>query len=254
MRVDLGLVDRVALVTGAGQGIGRQIALTLAAEGARLAVNDVDVARAESVAAEIRLKGGDAAPYVADVSDFGAVRSIFAAVEDRFGRLDVLVNNAGISLPDSADSPSSERWRRVMAVNLDGVYHCCSAAFEPMSRRGYGRIISIASYAAKRGGLLGGNVSYCTSKAAVMGLTVALAPEAAAHNITVNAVAPGFIDTELFRMHPPERRSMLAASAWLKRVGSVDDVADAVTFLASDRASFITGEILDVNGGLVLDL
>lgn len=252
--MDLGLKHRVALVTGAGRGIGRAIALRLAGEGAQLAINDIDVGLAGRTVDELRGRSAKAEAFVADVTNLAAVKEMVAQVESQFGRLDVLINNAGISIAAPFHQMTAEQWQKVMDVNLNGVFYCTSAAFPVMMKNQYGRIISVGSYAGKRGALLGGNVSYCVSKAGVHGLTISLVPEASRYNITVNAVAPGFVETDMLLTRPAEQRRQLAESAWLKRLASVEDVAGVVAFLASEAAGYITGEIVDVNGGLYLDV
>jgi 3-oxoacyl-[acyl-carrier protein] reductase len=253
--MDLNLQQRVALITGAGQGIGRAIALTLAQEGATIAVNDINPETAQRTVEEIRDLGQRAEPFVVDITDFGRVEAMVGQIEQSFGRLDILVNNAGISRPAPIQEMSLEQWRAVIDLNLNAVFYCTKAVFPIMIRQNYGRILSIASFAGKRGTLFGDNVSYSASKTAVMGFTSALATEAARYNITVNAVAPGIVETDLLKSgHPPERRKQLAGYTLLKRLAAPEEIARVITFLASDAAAYITGETVDVNGGLYLDL
>jgi NAD(P)-dependent dehydrogenase (short-subunit alcohol dehydrogenase family) len=253
--MDLNLADRVALVTGAGQGIGRAIALALARQGAVVGVNDINPDTARRTTREIHDLGAVAAPFVVDVTDFSGVQAMVEAVKQRWGRLDSLVNNAGISRQAPIHEMPLERWHEVINVNLHSVFYCTRAAFPLMMAQQYGRIVSISSLAAKRGTMFGQNIAYCASKAAIMGLTVALAAEGAPYNITVNAVAPGSIQTDMLATeHSPERQRFFLERIPLKRFATADEVAAAVVFLASDAAAYITGEIMDVNGGLYLDL
>jgi 3-oxoacyl-[acyl-carrier protein] reductase len=252
--MDLGLTGKVALITGSGRGIGRAIALKLADEGASIAVNDIIADTAESTVLDIRGRGGRAESFVADVSDFSEVEHMVDRIEDSFHRLDILINNAGISIPAAIQAMSLDQWNKVIEVNLHGVFLCSKAVFPLMVEQGWGRIITLASFAGKRGTLFGDNTSYSTSKSAVMGFTVSLAYEAAKHNITVNAVAPGIVKTDLLLALPEEKQLELADYPLLKRLASPEEIAHVVAFLASDLASYITGEVIDVNGGLYLDL
>jgi NAD(P)-dependent dehydrogenase (short-subunit alcohol dehydrogenase family) len=252
--MDLNLKNRVALVTGSGQGIGRAIAMALAAEGANIAVVDINAETAAKTAVELQQMGVKAESYIVDITDYSAVEKAVAEIVAAFGRIDILVNNAGISKPAPIQNMSVESWKQVMDVNLNGVFYCSKAVFPYMMNQKYGRILSIASFAGKRGTLYGDNVSYSTSKTAVMGFTVALAFEGARYGITVNAVAPGAVETDLMKLHTEERRKAIADFHLLKRMGKPEEVAALITYLASDQAAFITGETVDINGGLYLDL
>ncbi|HKZ51490.1 MAG TPA: 3-oxoacyl-ACP reductase family protein [Dehalococcoidia bacterium] len=262
--MDLGIEDRVALVTGAGQGIGRQICLTLAQEGARVAVNDIIGERAKAVSAEIRQAGGQAICVVADVTDGNAVKAMVQGALQEWGRLDILVNNAGMPrMPNSHQGGAavggrvpfsqSDRafWEGTMDVSIWGVLHCTRAAIEGMIERRWGRIVNITSDAGRVG--LPKESTYSLAKAGVVGFTKAVAREVGPHGITVNCVSPGTIVTEtsagwvqanrdrLFGFHP--------LAAGLDRLGQTSDVANAVAFLVSQRAEWITGQVLSVNGG-----
>lgn len=252
--MDLRLTDKIGLVTGAGQGIGRAIALSLSNEGATVAVNDIRPETAERTAQEIRDHGGRAEAFAANVADYAEVEQMVRQIVASLGRIDILVNNAGTSAPAPIQDMTLEQWHRVMDVNLNGVFYCIKATYPLMMKQRYGRIVSIASFAGKRGTLFGDNVSYSTSKSAVMGLTVSLATEAARYGIAVNAVAPGIVETDLLEALPEEKRRRLAEYPLLKRLASVDDIARIVVFLASDATGYVTGEVIDVNGGLYLDL
>ena len=231
---------RVALVTGAGRGMGRATAERLLAGGAQVALNDVNAEQIETVASEL---GSNAAAFPANVADRASVEAMIAAVTEHFGRLDILVNNAGIVSPTAFES------RRVLDVNVNGVFFCTQAVIPAMKANGYGRIVNFSSTAGKNVSTVGG-ASYTTSKAAVLGLTRAAAKELAQYGITVNAVCPGMIDTDMLRVAWSEERIQeYIPSIPLNRMGEPSEVADLVCFLASDRAAYITGAALDITGG-----
>ena len=252
------LRGRVALVTGCGQGIGRAVALRFAAEGACVVCNDVVPERAEHVAHDVEAARGAAIAAPGDVSIAEQVDGLIRSVLDRFDQLEILVNNAGIYRltppglgPVEADTEQS--WDQVLAVNLKGVFLMSRAALPIMKRRGYGRIINLGSLAGKTGGVVS-TASYSVSKAGVMCLTKCLARDGAAFGITANAIAPGQIDTDMTAEVLTRRsRSELERAIPLGRLGAPDDIASAAAFLASDDAQYITGEVLDVNGGIDMD-
>jgi len=255
------LVGRVALVTGGGQGIGRAIALRLAAEGADVGVNDVRLETATAVAEEIRALGRRALPLVADVADEEAVEGMFAEFLRTFGRVDILVNNAGIGPIHRVLDCTVEEFDRIFAVNVRGVFLCARAAARQMVRQGDGRIISAASVCGLRASP--NFVPYCASKAAVISLTQGLAHELAPHGITVNAYCPGIIDTAmtantnrrvaaLLGLSPEEVLERRLQNIPLGRLGTPEDVAELVAFLASEGAGYITGQAVPVGGGLVM--
>lgn len=224
----------------------------MAAAGARVAVNDVDQGRVDAVVTEIRRQGRTAIAAVADVTEWDAVSGMCAAVDDEFGRLDTLINNAGIIRRGTLETMRLEDWHEVLAVNLTGAFFCCRAVVPYMKRGGWGRIINIASIAGKMGDLASAP-GYGPSKAGMIALTKTLARELAPWSITVNAVAPHAIETEMTAEWTPERRAALIAQIPLGRLGTPEEVAEAVAFLASPLAGFITGETLDVNGGAWMD-
>ncbi|TYO99409.1 3-oxoacyl-[acyl-carrier protein] reductase [Geothermobacter ehrlichii] len=237
---------RVVLITGAGQGIGAAIARRFAADGERLALVDVNAEQLQGFAAELEAAGCDVLPVCADITDKARVGQLMAEVVDRFGRLDVLVNNAGIIRDGFISKLSEEDWDQVLDVNLKGAFLCCQAAFPTMKARQYGKIVNIVSRA-----WLGniGQANYSASKGGLVSLTRTLALEFARFQINVNAVAPGLIDTPMTRGMPEEARQRLIRMQPTGRMGKVENVAAAVAFLASDDAEFITGQVLHVDGG-----
>lgn len=246
------LEGKAALVTGAGRGIGQAIADRLAAEGAAVVVSDVDLAHAEQAVRELTAQGRQALAVRADVSDLRQVQQMFQKVAERLGRLDILVNNAGIIRRGSLDDHPDTDWELVLAVNLKGTYYCSREAARVMKERGYGRIVNISSVAGKVGDITSAP-SYGPSKGAVNALTKSLARELAPYGITVNAVAPHAIETEMSAEWSEEKRRSVLAQIPVGRLGKPEEVAAAVVFLASDEAGFITGEILDLNGGYLMD-
>jgi 3-oxoacyl-[acyl-carrier protein] reductase len=242
------LKDRVALVTGASQGIGRATALALAQSGARVAAAARNAGKLAEVVAEIAAAGGEAIAVPMDVADAEQVKAGFRQTSEKFGRLDILVNNAAITRDGLAVRMKAEDWDMVLRTNLTGAYFCAQQAMSMMMRARYGRIINVTSVVAETGNP--GQVNYVAAKAGLIGLTRALAVEIASRNITVNAVAPGFIVSPMTDPLPQEAKSGLLARVPLGRMGTDAEVAAAIVFLASEEAGYITGAVLDVNGGL----
>lgn len=246
------LEDRVAIVTGAGRGIGLGIARAFAREGARVAICDVRADLAEQAVAEIAAAGGQALAFPMDVTHQDQIQHVVDQILLQWSRIDVLVNNAGIYEVLPFEEITEAQWDRLLAVNLKGAFLCCQAVVPTMKHQGSGRIVNIASSAGKTGGTLAG-AHYSVSKAGLICLAKQLARELGAFGITVNAVAPGRIDTPMIHTVSEQENEDFVRRTPLGRLGAAEDVANAVLFLASDDASFITGEIVDVNGGLLID-
>lgn len=245
------LKGRVALVTGAARGIGRAVALTLARDGADVVVVDLNMVGAEETAALV--SGTRALAAQADISSEDSVVALYSKVLAEFGRLDILVNNAGIfKMTDPLDI-KAEEWDQIMAVNARGTFLMCREAMRHMKSTGRGTIINIASTAGKSGGSVMAGIHYAASKAAVICMTKSLAKYGAAQRIRVNAVAPGPTVTEMTAAWGEEANAKIAEAIPLGRYGDPEEIAEAVAFLASDKANWITGEIIDVNGGLIMD-
>jgi len=242
--------DKVAVVTGASRGIGRSISLALAGQGAKIVAVDVDLQATEEFVAELKSQGTEAIAVQGNVTVTEEVAEMMKAATEAFGRIDILVNNAGITRDALLLRMKDEDWDAVLTVNLKGAFLCSRAAAKIMSKQRYGRIINIASVVGQMGNA--GQANYCASKAGLMGLTRSNARELAKRNVTVNAVAPGFIATAMTDALPEGKRQELAAQIPLERLGSADDIAHAVLFLASDQAAYITGQVLGVNGGMYM--
>jgi 3-oxoacyl-[acyl-carrier protein] reductase len=245
---------RVALVTGASRGIGAAIALRLARDGCDLALNYVrddardNAAEAEAVADQARALDVSVACFEASVTDRDAVSAMVAQIAEELGPVAVLVNNAGITRDRTLRKLAPEDWDAVLAVNLTGAFNCCRAVVEGMTDRGWGRIVSVSSVVALLGNF--GQTNYGASKAGLIGLTKSLAREVARKGVTVNAVAPGFIETEMTAAIPVDVKEQIVGTVPAGAMGTPLDVANAVAFLASDDARYITGHVLSVNGGM----
>jgi len=246
------LKDRVAIITGAARGIGKAIALAFAREGAKVVLVDVDKEKLEILQNEIKKRKGEAIAIPCDISKSSEVKSMVDQVKKAFDRIDILVNNAGIIRRGTIETMTEEDWDRVIEVNLKGTFNCSKAVVETMKQQRYGKIVNVSSIAGKIGDITSAP-GYGPSKAGIDALTKTLARQLAPYGINVNAVSPHAIETEMSAQWAEERRKEIIASIPLGRLGKPEDVAEAVLFLASDEASFITGEILDVNGGALMD-
>ena len=244
------LEGKKAVVTGAAQGIGQAIAEVLAQGGADVVVADLDAGRCQETADRVKKRNRQVLPLSVNVGNWEDVKALVDKVVKDWGRIDIFVNNAGITRDGLVVRMKEEDWNAVIQVNLTGTFYCTKAVLGPMSKQRYGRIINMASVV----GLMGnaGQANYAASKAAVIGLTKTIAREYASRNITVNAVAPGFVDTAMTQALGDDVREMLSKQIPLGRLGEVGDIAEAVRFLASDAASYITGQVLHVNGGMYM--
>jgi 3-oxoacyl-[acyl-carrier protein] reductase len=246
----MSLEGRVAIVTGAAQGIGRAIAETLARAGADVVVADMDPGRAHETAEAIGKVGRRALNIKVNVAEWHDVKEMIDRVLKEWGKIDILVNNAGITRDGLLVRMKEEDWNLVLSVNLNGTFHCTKAVMQPMTKQRYGRIVNIASIVGAMGNA--GQANYAASKAAVIGFTKTIAREYASRMVTVNAVAPGFIDTAMTQALPAEVKETLQKQIPLGRLGQPSNVADAVRFLASDEAGYITGQVIHVNGGMLM--
>ena len=242
---------RVAIVTGSSRGIGRAIAELLAARGADVAIADVRLEAAQATADEIAAQTGQKVIAVeVNVADFEMAQHMVKTVTDAFGKIDILVNNAGITRDDLLMRMKESDWDDVININLKGTWNCAKAVVRSMMKTRYGRIVNVSSVSGQAG--QAGQTNYSASKAGVIGFTKAMAREVASRGITVNAVAPGFIPTALTVDLPDELKTQILSATPMARMGTPEEVATAVAFLASDDASYITGQILGVDGGMVM--
>jgi 3-oxoacyl-[acyl-carrier protein] reductase len=245
------LGGQVAVVTGSSRGIGRAIAIRLGRDGAAVAVTYATQREAaEETVRAIEQAGGRAAAFGFDVASAEAVAAGVDAILERFGRLDVLVNNAGVAVDGLLLRYKEADWRRVLDTNLGGVFHCTKAALRSMVRARYGRIVNLTSVVAQMGNA--GQAAYAAAKAGIIGFTRSVAREVASRGITVNAIAPGFVETEMTAALTDPQRTAYTTLIPVGRLGSVEDVAAGVAFLASPEAGYVTGHVLDVNGGLYM--
>jgi len=246
------LQDKVAIVTGAATGIGAATAVLFAEEGAQVIIADIDLEGANRTVSKASRSGGSAAAYRVNLSSVQDISSFVERVLEKYGRIDVLVNNAGLFSTLSIPEMTEEAWDRVLDVNLKGTFFLSQKVIPGMMENRYGKVVNVASLAAKRGGVTSG-MNYASSKGGVIVITKGFAKFCASFGINVNAVVPSFCDTLMFRSLPKEKQDKAAQSIPLGRVADPREVGYAILFLASDEASFITGEILDVDGGLLMD-
>ena len=241
--------EKIALVTGAGRGIGRQIALKLAEHGITVIVNyNGSEEAAESVVNKITESGGSAKAVKCNVSDYKETEEMIASIVKEFGRLDILVNNAGITADNLMVRMTEEDFDKVININLKGAFNTIKHVNRQMIKQRYGRIVNISSVVGVTGNA--GQANYAASKAGIIGLTKSAARELASRNVTVNAVAPGFIQTEMTDKLPENVKEQMQSQIPLKRLGTTEDIAAAVSFLVSEDASYITGQVIEVNGGM----
>ena len=246
----LRLHDRVAIITGGAQGIGRAIGLLLAKNGAHIVIADINDKQAEETAQEIALLGRKSLAVKVDVSNFSEAENLGKTVFDSFGQIDILVNNAGITRDGLFLRMKEEEWDAVIAINLKSVFNCSKAVIRYMGKQRGGKIISVASVVGQIGNI--GQANYGASKAGIIGFTKTLAREFASRGIMVNAVAPGFIETGMTRTLPEKVREGFISNIPLGRMGTPEEIAEAVLFLATDASNYITGQVINVNGGLYM--
>ena len=242
--------DKIAVITGASRGIGKSIALSLAAAGATIVAVDIDQAATDAVVAELKASGVKALAVVGNVTVADDANRMIDEAVAAFGRVDILINNAGITRDGLLLRMKDEDWDAVLSVNLKGAFLCTRAASKVMAKQRYGRIVNIASVVGQMGNA--GQANYCASKAGLIGLTKSNARELAKRNVTVNAVAPGFIATAMTDALSEKVRDELTAQIPLERLGTSEDIANAVTFLTAEASGYITGHVLSVNGGMYM--
>ncbi|OEU59339.1 MAG: 3-oxoacyl-[acyl-carrier-protein] reductase [Desulfuromonadales bacterium C00003094] len=242
--------DKVAIITGSSRGIGRAIALHLASQGAIIVASARNIAALEALVSDIEGQGGKALAVSGDVGLSKDVEALFIAAKETFGRVDILVNNAGITRDGLLMRMKDEDWDAVLDTNLKGAFYCCRAAAKIMSKQRSGRIINISSVVGEMGNA--GQANYAASKAGLIGLTKSIAREMARRNVTVNAIAPGFIVTDMTDALSDQVKEGLQSQIPLARLGEAQDIAHAVAFLASEQAGYITGQVLGVNGGMYM--
>ena len=245
------LKDRVALITGSARGIGKNIALEFAREGATIFINDVDEENASQACSQLKEFGAKCFSYIADVGNYEEVKKMFEFVYANAQKIDILVNNAAILRDKTLHNMEIKyHWDDVLRINLNGVFYCCREAIASMRENSYGRIINLASVIGLCGNF--GQTAYAASKAGVIGFTKSLAYEGAAKGITVNAIAPGFIETEMVKEIPAEVKEKIVSRIPMKKYGLTEDIAKLAAFLASDDAKYITGQVINVNGGFLM--
>lgn len=244
------LHSKTAVITGGARGIGRAIAEEFVREGARVVILDLNKGNIDAAVAELKANNGDACGFLLDVTDSAAVEAVITKVVQDLGSIDIMVNNAGITADAQLYKMTEEQWDKVIAVNLKGVFNCSREAIKIMREKQAGTIINISSVVGLYGNF--GQVNYAATKSGVIGMTKSIAKEVGRKNITVNAICPGFIETEMTAQMPEKVLTMMQEKAPLNRLGKPADIARACVFLASEDASFITGSVLSVDGGIVL--
>ena len=244
------LKDKVALVTGGGRGIGKETALLLAKEGADVVICDIDQSLCEDVKKEVEKSGRKSMTFQADVTNFSQVQEMITKILDNFHKIDILINNAGITRDGLLVRMSETDWDKVLAVNLKGVYNCTKAVAKPMMKQRCGRIVNIASII----GIIGnaGQANYAASKGGIIAFTKSIAKELASRNVRVNAIAPGFIDTDMTKKLPEEAKQAMLKAIPLNKLGLPLDVAKVALFLVSENSDYITGHVINVDGGMVM--
>ena len=249
-KADLSLTGKVALVTGAAQGIGKAVALVLARNGADVIVSDINLEKAEETVKEIEASGRNAMAIRVDVANSGDVERMVQTVMERFGHIDILINNAGIARDKLILRMTEEDWDAVLNINLKGTFNCTKAVVRHMSKQRSGKIVNIASVVGEMGNA--GQANYSASKAGVIGFTKTIAREFAQRGINVNTIAPGYIETPMTEALPEKAKEELKRMIPMERLGQPEDVAEAVLFLVSEASSYITGQVLNVNGGIYM--
>ena len=251
----LDFTNQVVLVTGAGspKGIGRTIAQTFGKQGAKVVICDINQAGCDANVEEMKKMGIEAAGYAANLTDPDAVKELVNKIVEKYGRIDVLVNNAGISQKVTVEDMTLDDIKRIFSVNMFGLFLITQAVCEVMKKQKYGRIVHLSSVSGKRGGGVFGGAHYSASKAAVLGFSKNLAREVSQYGITTNCVCPGLINTEIWKSMPKEQADAVIAGIPMGRPGETQEVANAIVFLASKEASYITGEEIDINGGSHMD-
>jgi 3-oxoacyl-[acyl-carrier protein] reductase len=242
--------NRIAFITGSSRGIGRVTALTLCQSGFDIVVASPELEKNEEVAAEVRAAGARALTIDLDLTSLDSIKQGFAKATKEMGRVDVLVNNAGITRDNLAMRMKPEDWNLVLQINLTGAFHCIQQVLQPMIRERWGRIVNIASVVGQAGNP--GQANYVSSKAGIIGLTKCIAQEVASRSVTVNAIAPGFIETDMTAVLSQEVKDSMMSKIPLKRFGKPADIAGAVRFLVSEDAGYITGQVIGVNGGMYM--
>ncbi len=242
---------RIALVTGGGQGIGRAIVLALADKGVIPVIADINGQNASEVVDQVKAMGIESMYITVDLSDVNAIADMVGQIVGRYGRIDILVNNAGVLHSTAIEDLTEEEWDQILNINLKSVFFISQQVYKHMKQNRFGRIINISSMAGRMGGYANG-LAYSASKAGVLGLTMGFARRVAEYNITVNAVAPGTTESEILKLFTPEQVEALKSQIPLKRLGSPEKIGELVAFLASDHADYITGAVIDINGGMFM--